>query len=386
MSQPSSLRVLCVTGIFPPDIGGPAVYLPQVCEALSARGHRVTVVTLGQRLTCDPHRHPFRVIRLSRGMLRPRRWWQTIATLVLLGQEADVFFVHGLALEAVLANAVVNRPLVHKVVGDLAWERARTLGWVDESFEDFQERRHSPRVEALKALRAWWTRRAVKVIVPSAFLSRWVAHWGVPEERLVVIHNVAHVPVVLPAVEVPLPRSTRIAVVGRLVPWKHVDGVLRVVAQVEEASLVIVGDGPERGVLGDLAASLGIGDRVYFAGPRSHAETLALMAACDLFVLNSSYEGLPHVVLEAMCIGRPVIATAAGGTPELVRHEENGLLVASGDSGSLKDAIARLVASPTERRRLGEGGRRAASWFSLPMLIDRTERVLYDAVSERACR
>ena len=72
-----------------------------------------------------------------------------------------------------------------------------------------------------------------------------------------------------------------------------------------------------------------LSDRVYFAGQRNKEETFALMAACDLFVLNSSYEGFPHVVLEAMCAGLPVVATEVGGTPELVRDGENGLLISA---------------------------------------------------------
>ena len=82
--------------------------------------------------------------------------------------------------------------------------------------------------------------------------------------------------------------------------------------------LVIVGDGSERKRLEGVANTLDVADRVYFAGQASQAETIRLMAACDFFVLNSTHEGLPHVVLEAMSLGLPVVATAVGGTPEVV--------------------------------------------------------------------
>jgi len=382
MPSPTDLSILCVTGIFPPDVGGPATYLQQICSALAARGHRITLVTLSDQSAPGPSGAPYRVIRLPRRLARPWRWARTIMVLVRLGRNADVLFVHGLALEAVLANAVIRRPLVHKVVGDLAWERATSLGWVDESLEVFQQRRHGFRVGMLKALRAWWTRRATRIIVPSVFLSQWVVGWGVLQERLVVIRNAVDLPEALAPVAVPLPPGVRLVVVGRLVPWKRVDGVLRAVAVLENTSLVIVGHGPEHRSLVTLAASLGMADRVLFAGQRAHHDTLALMASCDIFVLNSTYEGYPHVVLEAMGIGLPVIATAAGGTPELVRDGENGLLVAPDDEAGLRDAIARLAASPPTRRRLSEGARRSAAQHSHDALVEQTEAVLRDAARD----
>jgi len=378
MAPPPTLRVICVTSIFPPDIGGPATYLPQICEALSARGHRVTLVTLSDS-TAASDGYPFQVVRVPRRTFRPWRSLRTTVMLARLSRQADVLFVHGLALEAVLSNVVAQRPLVHKIVGDLAWERSISLGWVDDTFETFQQRRYGLRVQALKALRTWWSMRSVRIIVPSMFLTKWIARWGVPPERLIVIPNAVEVPSALTPPGLPLPPAVRIAVVGRLVPWKHVEGVLQAVAEVEMASVVIIGDGPGRQALTSLVSSLAIADRVLFAGPRSHRDTLALMSACDLFVLNSTYEGFPHVVLEAMCLGLPVIATAAGGTPELVREGENGLLVAPGDRAGLRVAIARLVDSPAERQRLAEGARRWAAQASLGAMVDQTESVLRDA-------
>jgi glycosyltransferase involved in cell wall biosynthesis len=372
------MKVLIVTGIFPPDIGGPATYVPTIAGELVRRGHSATVVTLSDALSHDDCACPFRVVRLRRGLFKPLRIILSIMTLLRWGRQAEVLFVNGLYLEAVIANFFLRKPLVQKVVGDWAWERATNRGWVTEDFEEFQRSRHGLKVAALKALRTLCVRGADTLIVPSRYLARWVADWGVPERKSTVIYNaVEPIDSVRPA---PLPPATclklKVVTVGRLVPWKQVDHLIAAIARCDGAGLVIVGDGPERGSLQRLAETLEVAGRVYFSGQRSKTETRALMAACDLFVLNSTYEGFPHVVLEAMSLGLPVVATAVGGTPEVVQDEENGLLIAPTANGALSAPLLRLVSSPVERRRLADGAKRTAERFRLAAMVEETEAVL----------
>jgi len=129
----------------------------------------------------------------------------------------------------------------------------------------------------------------------------------------------------------------------------------------------------------EIARDRQLAERVYFAGQRSKEETFALMAACDLFVLNSSYEGFPHVVLEAMSAGLPVVATAAGGTPELVSDGENGLLIAPNANGALSKTLMKLVTSSEERQCLAAGARETIQRFQRSAMIEATEAAL------RAC-
>src|SRR5262245_15822312 len=242
LHAPKGLRVCIITGIFPPDIGGPATYVPHIAAALAERGHSITVLTLSDCLEHDDSQYGFRVMRLPRRMSKPWRWLRTVREILRLGQDADVLFVNGLAIEAVLANLWLGKPMVQKVVGDLAWERATNRGWVQEGFEEFQKRRYGLRVESLKALRAWWTRRASKVIVPSRYLAGWVMQWGVPEEKMTVIYNaVEPFDRVRPAV-VPLRTPLKVVAVGRLVPWKGVDRVVKALVSCPTVGLVIVGD------------------------------------------------------------------------------------------------------------------------------------------------
>jgi len=378
------VRILIVTGIFPPDIGGPATYVPQIAEGLAQRGHAVTVVTLSDRLDHEDGVYPFQVIRLPRRAFKPWRMGRTVLVLLRLGRRADVLFVNGLALESVLANFVLRKPLVMKVVGDLAWERATGRGWTADDFETFQKRRYGLRVELLKALRSWWTRRADRVIVPSRYLARWVESWGVPKDRLVVIYNAVELVDGVEPLPVPLKTPVKAITVGRLVPWKRVDGLIEALREIPELGLVIVGDGPERPRLERIVQELGISDRVYFAGQRSKTETLSLMAACDFFVLNSTYEGHPHAVLEAMALGLPVVATAVGGTPEVVRDGETGVLV-PGRYGALGASLSALARDPALRRRLGRAARQwIGERLSAAHMIRLTEETLFTVTPRSA--
>lgn len=379
MTSTRRLRILIVTGIFPPDIGGPATYVPAIAESLAKRGHLVTVVTLSDCLKHADAEYPFQVVRISRALFKPWRWLRTVLSLIRLGCNSDVLLVNGLAMEAALANIILRKPMVQKIVGDLAWERATNLGWVKDNFEVFQEKRYDTRVELLKALRNSWTSRADKIIVPSRYLSRWVAKWGVGEERIVVIYNAREPADDIQPTRISMEAAVKVVTVGRLVPWKHVDKVIDVIARFNNIGIVIIGDGPERLRLEQLAKDLDVVERVYFAGQRTKSETLSLMAACDLLVLNSTYEGFPHVVLEAMGVGLPVVATAVGGTPEVVEDGFNGLLVAPMNDGSLHEGLSKLVLFPQERQRLANGARQIVQRFCVDRMVEETEGLLQGA-------
>jgi glycosyltransferase involved in cell wall biosynthesis len=390
------MNVLMITGIFPPDIGGPATYVPEVGRELVRRGHKITVLTLSDTLDHDDRSYPFRILRIRRSIFKPWRFALTIAAILREGQHAQVLYVNGLYLEAVVANFFLRKPLVQKIVGDWAWERATNKGWVTDTFEEFQNRRHGLKVELLKALRHFCARRSQAVIVPSQYLARAVANWGVSEKKIALIYNSVDPFSPSPfegegkgeglssfaglrSVSIPLSTPIKVITVGRLVPWKQIDHVIEAVTECEDAGLVIVGDGPERGRLEAIVLENQLTDRVYFTGQKSKEETFALMAACDLFVLNSSYEGFPHVVLEAMCAGLPVVATAVGGTPELVRDGENGLLIAPNANGALSKTLRKLATSSEERQRLAAGVQETTQRFQRSAMIEATEAAL------RAC-
>jgi glycosyltransferase involved in cell wall biosynthesis len=141
---------------------------------------------------------------------------------------------------------------------------------------------------------------------------------------------------------------------------------------------VVVGDGPDRARLEQVAAR--VGAPAIFVGRRPNAEIPGLLAAMDVLVSSSSFEGSPLAVLEWMAAAKPIVATRVGGIPSIIDHGEQGLLVDTGDATGMAAAVARLLADPDERRRLGEAARRRQqAEFRLERTVE-TLQGLYEAL------
>lgn len=172
--------------------------------------------------------------------------------------------------------------------------------------------------------------------------------------------------------------------VGRLVPYKGVDVLLRAVAAVEGAHAVIAGDGPLRSTLEQLSSELGLTARVRFTGSVDPSELTALYNACDLFVLPSvtRAEAFGVVQLEAMSCGKPVVCTdLPSGVPWVNQHGVTGLVVPPRDVEGLSSAIRSLLGDPVARLRMGAAGRaRVASEFTIDRMVGQTT-ALYQQIA-----
>lgn len=182
-----------------------------------------------------------------------------------------------------------------------------------------------------------------------------------------------------------------VGVVARLHPLKGQETLLRAAARVldrtAEVRFLLIGTGDDgyRRRLEGLAAQLGIAAKVDFLGHRD--DIPAVTAALDVAVLASENEAMGHCLLEAMALGKPVIATRVGGIPEVVLDGETGYLVRPGDDGTLAAHLLRLLGNPAERRILGEKGRRwVVGRFRLEDSVRRTLHFYEDLAGGRAKR
>jgi glycosyltransferase involved in cell wall biosynthesis len=227
----------------------------------------------------------------------------------------------------------------------------------------------------------WLSRLPGAVCAVSADLKKYLVQSGFPEDRVEVVYNgiadVAPVPQASRAAlraELDVPADAFLVMsIGRLDPVKNLSLLLRAFAVAlagdPRLSLAIIGDGPERAALEAQARELGLEGRVAFAGYRRDAARF--LAAADLYVSSSTYEGVSLTILEAMAAGVPVVATEVGGNPEVVVHGETGLLV-PGLCAPLSCAITGLARDEIRRRHFGDAARtRVVRHFSIDRMVGR---------------
>lgn len=267
--------------------------------------------------------------------------WLTSQTFDLLHVHAGIGWEgHGLAA----AGRAAGIPLI-----------VRTEHLPDLITDPGQRRQHRDGVAMLDRM----------ICVSEASLDSHVAA-GVPRETLVAIRNGL----------VPRPPSRArdeirqalglttdtpmILTVARLTEQKDhatlIAALPRILSQHPRLQVMLAGTGPTAQSLQDRVEDLGFGGTVHLLGARDDVPDL--LAAADLFVLPSRFEGLPLAILEAMAAGLPVVATRIGGTEEAVEHQSTGVLVPPGDPGRLAEAVAALLTDREQARRIGEAGRR----------------------------
>lgn len=195
-----------------------------------------------------------------------------------------------------------------------------------------------------------------------------------PAGRLTTIHNGITTEQPEPAQDLPAPPADlQLITIARLAPIKNQQLMLEafqvVQRQYPEVGLWVIGDGPSRQPLTQLATELNISEQVVFAGFREDAT--ALLPHADLFLLSSDYEGISISLLEAMRAKLPVVATQVGGIAETVVDGDTGLLVAKGDAAAFAAAIIKLCDQAELRKSMGEAGHsRQQQLFSVDSMCD----------------
>jgi glycosyltransferase involved in cell wall biosynthesis len=347
------VKILVVSGIWPPDVGGPASHAPDVALWLHARGHAVDVVVTA---SAQPAARPYRVHWVSRQIPKGLLHVRTAALIRRRAASADVVYTTGMFGRSAAGALAARRPYVVKLTADPAFERARRRGIVVGGVDEFQRGAGGRRARVLRLARDAELRRAAHVFCPSAWLAELAVSWGVPPERVSVLPNPAPAPPELPDRDELKRRlgvnGATLAFAGRLTAQKSLGVAVEAVARAEGVALLVAGEGPDRGPLERLAGELGIADRVRFLGPQPRERVLELFRAADAAILSSSWENFPHAVVEALTVGTPVLSTRAGGVAEVVEHERNGLLVEQGDADALGEAIRRFFGDPELRERL----------------------------------
>ncbi len=202
-----------------------------------------------------------------------------------------------------------------------------------------------------------------RVVAVSEGVRQSLKRFGIPNGRVDIISNGIDFDTLAnarPTFAEEIEKKDRLVVgiVGRLVPAKGLDYLLRAAREIlqvfPKALFVFVGDGPSREKLQELTRELGIDADVIFAGKRK--DMPGVYASLDLLALPSLTEGMPMTLLEAMAAAKPVVATRVGAVPQIVIPERTGLLVKPGDTQALRDALARMLSDRSLRESCGRQG------------------------------
>ncbi|MFT7507239.1 MAG: glycosyltransferase involved in cell wall biosynthesis [Acidimicrobiales bacterium] len=346
---PEPKKILIATGLYPPDIGGPATYVRMLEEKLSEHGIGFTIV-------------PFTHVRHLPKIVR-----HVVFFFKLIKKAYGTDAVYALdpisvGLPALVVSKIFRKPFLIRLGGDYAWEQGQQRFGLTQLLDEYTAHKKAApwQVRTLAGVQSFVVCRATKVVVPSNYMKSIVATWGATEEQLQVIHSA------LFPLDVEQSRGTLrselnytgtvLFSAARLTPWKGFKVLLEVVAalvkEIPDISLVVAGDGPHMETLVEKTKQLEITDSVQFTGRLPKEELGKRLKASDLFVLNTAYEGLSHQLLEAMHLGVPIVTTNVGGNPELVQDGISGLTVPYDDAQALKVAIQRVIQGDELRTRL----------------------------------
>ncbi len=370
------MKILITSSVFPPEAAGPATYAYEFSKRATALGHKITVITLADSEVERPNGIDIRKIKRSRNKLL--RQLSLFINILKAARHCDIIYAQNpaaIGLPSVLAGRLCGRPVIVKYVGDTAWEKAFREGKTKKFLEDFLKNPDANR--NILRVERFVFRHADRIITPSNFLSRMLTKYhNVPKEKIVIIPNAVD----LAALKAIHPtKQNAIITVARLVPWKGIKELIRVMPQIWEktgAELWIVGDGPYRSELEALAGEL-CPHTIHFFGNLSHEDTIQKIASARVLVLNSLYEGMSHVLLEAMALQTPIVATNVCGNPELVENKKTGFLIEPLNQEELRNTIIRAVEGNSNKLiKAAKTKVRAHSWDTV---MERTLDVLSHA-------
>ena len=351
------MRVLVTVGIFPPDIGGPATFVPKIAKYFQDElNYEIEILTLSDNKNSNIN-DDFSVKRIDRNLPIIYRWLKTIFTIYKLGKNKDLIFVNGLGTETTIANIFLKKKIIRKIVGDPVWERAYSKAKISESFDEFQVKNYGFSISLQKKVRSFSIKKSDIVVTPSKHLKNFILNLGF-KNKIEVINNGVFIPE--ENTNIFTNNQINITIVSRLVSHKNIKKIIRAISDLNDPLIYlnIIGDGPELNQLQKISLESNNKDNTIFHGKLNRDEINHIFLNSDIYIQASNYEGLPHSLLEAMSYGIPVLCTPVGECKEILGNEDRGyILDLPVSKNNIKSKISEIISEKNIANKKGERGK-----------------------------
>ena len=344
-------------GIFPPDIGGPATFVPKIAKYFQDElNYEIEILTLSDNKNSNIN-DDFSVKRIDRNLPIIYRWLKTIFTIYKLGKNKDLIFVNGLGTETTIANIFLKKKIIRKIVGDPVWERAYSKAKISESFDEFQVKNYGLSISLQKKVRSFSIKKSDIVVTPSQHLKNFILNLGF-KNKIEIINNGVFIPE--ENTNIFTNDQINITIVSRLVSHKNIKKIIRAISDLNDPLIYlnIIGDGPELNQLQKISLESNNKDNIIFHGKLNRDEINHIFLNSDIYIQASNYEGLPHSLLEAMSYGIPVLCTPVGECKEILGNEDRGyILDLPVSKNNIKSKISQIIGEKDIANKKGERGK-----------------------------
>jgi glycosyltransferase involved in cell wall biosynthesis/putative flippase GtrA len=388
------IKILIATGIFPPDIGGPAFMIEALANSLLANGILIDILTYAdQGQTVEKKINKNGLLKIYR-INRSRKALSHLIYffwMLFLSFRADMIYVtdiYSVGYFAYLMKKIFKKKYIVRFAGDAAWEAAVANNWTDDYIVDFQKKKYDAKIEKLKARRKKIMVSADRVIAVSYFLAEIAGMIGVQDKNIKMIYNSVDFldekeinPENVKKIKEQFGQNAKIIITScRLTRWKGVDGIIKampyILKAIGQVNFLVLGDGSEMDNLKRLAAEYKVAGNVFFLGRIDNNKVQDYIKAADLFILNTNYEGLSHALLGAMKAGTAIISSRAGGNVEVIEDGIDGLLFDYNDDKALAESATKVLASKEFADSLVDNANKKLEKFKWDNTVDLTVKTI----------
>lgn len=306
------MKILLATGIYPPEIGGPATYAELINTEFNKKG-------------IDTQALLFREVRKYPKVIRHLVYFFKI---INYSKDREIIFTQdpiSTGIPSVIAGKLLRKKVVIRVAGDYAWEQSTQRYGVREGIDEFQIKKYGLNTEFLRKLQAWSVRHADLVITPSYYFSRLVSGWNKKKVKVVTIYNGININ--FDYKKDSKYETPTIITAGRLVPWKGVDKLIESLVVLKNWNLIVAGDGPDKDRLLGIARKNNVLDRIRFLGQIDREKLFEEIHRSHIFALLSTFESFSFQIVEAMFVGVPVVTLNIGNLSEIITNNQTGILL-----------------------------------------------------------